>query len=87
MNKIEKIMNEMINHASTAGKVKSSSAKIKVMSKMTNRIIEAMNEGNVISNCCAAELVENSYSYDEEYGGNGKCSSCNEGCGCEVEEI
>ena len=36
-------MNEMINHASTAGKVKSSSAKIKDMSKTTNRIIELMN--------------------------------------------
>jgi len=54
------------------------------MSKTTDKIISLLNEGEVISNCCASQLVENSYSYDPEFGATGKCADCNEGCGAEV---
>jgi hypothetical protein len=59
------------------------------MSKTSDKIIELFNsikltEDDHISNCCGAPLVENSYSFDEEYGSSGKCSKCNEGCGAEI---
>tara|TARA_R100000664_G_C2719831_1_gene113678 strand:+ start:391 stop:603 length:213 start_codon:yes stop_codon:yes gene_type:complete len=57
------------------------------MSKTTDKIIELRNEREVISNCCASRLVENSYSYDPEFGASGKCSYCNEGCSVDKEDM
>ena len=53
------------------------------MSKTTNKIIELLNEGEKVSNCCGADLVENSYTYEFNIE-SGRCSKCQDGCGVET---
>ena len=53
------------------------------MSKTTNKIIELLNVGEKVSNCCGADLVENSYTYEFNIE-SGRCSKCQDGCGVET---